>query len=114
MFKRKIEKELLNWKNNLSFNRKAFILKGLRQVGKTYIVSKFAKENYENVAYINFKLDPNKKECFKDAGNVDSLILNISSKMKDVHFIPNKTVLIFDEIQECSAARASIKSFMGS
>ena len=112
MFKRKIEKELLNWKNNLSFNRKAFILKGLRQVGKTYIVSKFAKENYENVAYINFKLDPNKKECFKDAGNVDSLILNISSKMKDVHFIPNKTVLIFDEIQECSAARASIKSFM--
>ena len=45
MFKRKIEKELLNWKNNLSFNRKAFILKGLRQVGKTYILKEFGKEN---------------------------------------------------------------------
>ena len=64
MFRRKIENELLNWKNNLNFNKKAFILKGLRQVGKTFIVRKFAKENFKNVIYINFKLSPEMKICF--------------------------------------------------
>ena len=56
MFKRKIEEELKIWKENLSIKKKAFILKGLRQIGKTTSILKFANENYENVIYINFKL----------------------------------------------------------
>lgn len=112
MFKRKIEKELIEWKKNLSFNKKAFVLKGLRQVGKTYIVRKFAEENYKNVVYINFKLDAEIKMCFKDNLNVDILIMNLSSKINNVLFVPFETVIILDEIQECSAARSAIKAFV--
>lgn len=112
MFKRKLEKELLLWKQELVISKKAFVLKGLRQVGKTYTVKKFANENFENVVYINFKLEIDMKNCFQGNLSVDELILNISSKKINSSFVPYKTVLIFDEIQECSAARASIKAFM--
>lgn len=112
MFKRKVEFELTEWKKSLSIHKKAFVLKGLRQVGKTYIVKKFAFENYENVIYINFKEELIMKQCFNDNLSVDELIMKISSRKSDAFFVPNKTVLIFDEIQECSAARAAIKPFM--
>lgn len=59
MFKRKIEAELIEWKKSLMIKKKAFILKWLRQTGKTFIVKKFANENYNNVVYINFKVDLN-------------------------------------------------------
>lgn len=112
MFKRKIEEELKIQKENLSIKKKAFILKGLRQIGKTTSILKFANENYENVIYINFKLEQSLKLCFDGDLSVDKLITNISSSKSNCKFIANKTVLIFDEIQECSGARASIKSFM--
>lgn len=112
MFKRKIEEELKIWKENLSIKKKAFILKGLRQIGKTTSILKFANENYENVIYINFKLEQSLKLCFDGDLSVDKLITNISSSKSNCKFIANKTVLIFDEIQECFGARASIKSFM--
>ena len=112
MFKRKIEKELEQWKKSLSFKRKAFILKGLRQVGKTKSITEFAKNNYEHVVNINFKLEPSMKSAFNGDLDVDTLITNISALKKDAVFIPHKTVLILDEIQECSGARASIKSFV--
>lgn len=53
MLKRKMYKELLEWKN--SKNKKPLVIKGLRQIGKTYIVKKFAKENYKNVIYLDFR-----------------------------------------------------------
>ena len=112
MFKRKIEEELTNWKKNLSINRKAFVLKGLRQIGKTYIVKKFAYENYKNVIYINFKIELDMKQCFNGNLLIDELIVNISSKKPGVLFIPNQTVIILDEIQECAGARAAIKPFV--
>ena len=112
MFKRKIEEELKKWKESLEIKKKAFVLKGLRQVGKTFIVQKFARENYKNVIYINFKVEVEMRDCFSYNLVVDELITNISSKKKDAIFIPYQTVIIFDEIQECSAARASIKPFM--
>ena len=112
MFKRKIEEELQKWKESLKIKKKAFVLKGLRQVGKTFIVQKFARENYKNVIYINFKVEVEMRDCFSYNLVVDELITNISSKKKDAIFIPHQTVIIFDEIQECSAARASIKPFM--
>ncbi len=112
MFRRKIEDKLRLWKANLKTNKKAFVLKGLRQVGKTYIVKKFAKENYKHVIYINFKVEIDMKSCFKGNLNVDELIKNISAKKIGSFFIPGETVLILDEIQECSGARASIKPFM--
>ena len=111
-FERKIISEFKLWKENLKNKRKALVIKGLRQIGKTYIVKKFAKENYDNVILIDFKKEPSMKKCFDSDLNVDELVINISANKPGVFFIPHKTVLIFDEIQECSAARASIKSFM--
>ena len=112
MFERKIESELNNWKESLNYKKKAFLLKGLRQVGKTVIIKKFAEENYENVVYINFKVEIEVKKAFDGNLNVDEIIRNISFIKIDSKFVPYKTVLIFDEIQECSGARSSIKSFM--
>ena len=60
MLKRKIEKYLADWKR--SDNKKPLVIKGVRQCGKTYIVKKFAKENYENMVYMNFILEPD-REC---------------------------------------------------
>ena len=54
MYKRKIMDELIAWKNSTG-KKKSLVIKGMRQIGKTYIVQAFAKENYENVVYINFK-----------------------------------------------------------
>lgn len=112
MFKRKIESEFMKWKDSLSKKRKAFVLKGLRQVGKTVSIKSFAKKTYENVVYINFKAEKTLKQAFDGDLSVDVLITNISSLKPDAKFIPHKTVIIFDEIQECSGARASIKSFV--
>lgn len=112
MFERKIEKELYKWKESLQFKKKAFVLKGLRQVGKTFIIKKFANENYENVIYINFKTDIELKKCFNGDLNVNDIITNISFIKSKEKFIPYKTVILLDEIQECSGARASIKPFM--
>ena len=112
MFKRKIEKELELWKKSLYIKRKAFVLKGLRQVGKTKSITEFAQQNYEHVVYINFKLEANLKMAFNGDLSVDTLVSNISVLKPDAIFIPHKTVLILDEIQECSGARAAIKSFV--
>lgn len=112
MFRRKIEKELESWKESLSLKRKAFVLKGLRQVGKTKSITEFAKKHYEHVVLINFKLEPSLKAAFNGDLNVDTIIANISALKADAIFVAHKTVLVLDEIQECSGARAAIKSFV--
>lgn len=112
MFKRKIEKELKEWKESLKFKKKAVIVKGLRQVGKTSIIRKFAEENFENVIYINFKVEIDVKKAFDSNLRVDEILTNISVLKPGSQFKEGKTVFIFDEIQECSGARASIKPFM--
>ena len=109
MLKRKIETDLLKWKK--SENRKPLVIKGIRQCGKTYIVQKFAKENYENVVYMNFILEPDKKSAFAGNVDVDTIILNLSALIPGSRFISGKTCIIMDEIQECREARTSLKSF---
>ena len=111
-FKRKIIKEFDLWKESLKSKKKALLIKGLRQIGKSFIVEKYAKDNYENVVKIDFKKEPSMKKCFDTDLVVDTLITNISANKLGALFVPYKTVIILDEIQECSAARASIKSFM--
>ena len=60
MLKRKIEDELIRWKRR--GDRMSLVVKGARQVGKTYIIDKFAKENYEHYTYINFDENPAYRE----------------------------------------------------
>ena len=112
LFKRKIEYEIANWQKSLSLKKKALVIKGLRQIGKTSIVKKYAYEHYENVIYIDFKKELRLKKIFEEDLSVNSILQNLSAYKPGIVFIPYKTVLIFDEIQECSGARASIKYFM--
>ena len=109
MLKRKIESVLAEWKT--SGAKKPLVIKGIRQCGKTYIVQKFAKENYENVVYMNFILEPDKKSAFAGNIDVDTITLNLSALIPGSRFIEGKTCIILDEIQECREARTALKSF---
>ena len=109
MLKRRIETYLSDWKK--SDNKKPLVIKGVRQCGKTYIVKKFAKENYENVVYMNFILEPDKKSAFAGNLDVDTIVLNLSALIPDSRFVSGKTCIILDEIQECKEARTALKSF---
>ena len=79
---------------------------------KLILQKKFARENYDTVILIDFKKEPSMKKCFDTDLNVDNLVINISANKPGALFIPHKTVIILDEIQECSDARVSIKSFI--
>lgn len=109
MFKRKIYADLMEWYKNS--DKKPLIIKGLRQVGKTRIVQQFAEENYKNVVYIDFRLNTSIRKVFEGDFDIDSLTRNMSIYLTDVKFIPYKTVIIFDEIQDCPNARSSLKYF---
>lgn len=105
--KRKIYQGLLNWKN--SAKRKPLILQGARQVGKTYIVNIFAQKEYTNYVYCNFEKEKGLEDFFKDL-NPKSIIRKLASyKRKEI--FPEKTLLIFDEIQACPQAITSLKYF---
>ena len=109
MLRRKIETVLAEWKK--SENRKPLVIKGIRQCGKTYIVQKFARENYGNVVYMNFILEPDKKSAFAGNLDVNTIILNLSALIQGSRFVSGKTCIILDEIQECKEARTALKSF---
>ena len=110
MFRRKIMAELEAWKNS-SGKKKALVIKGLRQIGKTYSVREFAKENYKNVVYVNFKENESAKKIFDYDLNVNRIIIDLSALIPNSRFEEGNTVIIFDEIQECANARSSIKPF---
>ena len=103
-----ITKKLVEWKN--SKDRKPLILKGARQVGKTYILKEFGKNNYENIAYFNFDHDDNLAELFKNTKNPKRIIEQLSL-VDGKKIMPQKTLIIFDEIQECPNALNSLKYF---
>lgn len=109
MLERKIEKDLIEWKNNT--NKKCLLIMGARQVGKTYIIDKFAKENYENYIYINFELFPSLKRIFDGDLDINTLRMNIEVNFPDKKLVPNKTIIFLDEIQSCPNARVALKTF---
>ena len=112
MFVRKIMDTLIRWKQSGICNRKALVIKGLRQIGKTFIVREFARQHYANEVYINFKNNNSAKAVFDDDLIVDRLTMDLSAIMPGTQFVPGNTLIIFDEIQECANARASIKAFV--
>lgn len=109
LLKRKIDKYLIEWKNNP--NRMPLIIKGARQIGKTESIRKFAKENYKNVIEINFALQNQFKTIFDDGFEVDTIIKNISLINPNLEFIPGKTLIFFDELQDCINCATSLKAF---
>lgn len=109
LLKRKIDKYLIEWKQNP--DRKPLIVKGARQIGKTESIRNFAKTYYQNEIYINFVLQKQYKDIFDDGFEVDSIIKNISLRNPDLEFIPEKTLIFFDELQDCVNCATSLKSF---
>jgi len=107
VLKRKIEKQLLEWKNNS--DRNPLIVKGARQVGKTYSIDKFCKDNYKHYYYIDFNESPNFKDVFE--GNLDkaSIIKNLTLEIPGLKLEKGETVIFLDEIQNCPNARTALK-----
>ncbi len=105
---RKIINDLLKWKNDK--NRKPLILRGARQVGKTYIIKQFGSENYDGVAYFNFDHDTELYNLFENSKDPKRIIEQLSF-IYGKAIIPEKTLIVFDEIQECADALNSLKYF---
>lgn len=106
--KRLILDKLLVWKK--SPYRKPLILKGVRQVGKTWILKKFGRLYYDSVAYFNFDENPEFKQFFQLTKDVNRILQNLmlvsSQKIE-----PDKTLIIFDEVQDCPEVINSLKYF---
>lgn len=109
MLKRKIELVLLEWKNKA--DKKPLIVKGARQIGKTESIRLFAKQNYENLVEINFALQKKFRSVFDDGYEVDSIIKNISFLDPTLKFVPGRTLIFFDELQDQPDCATSLKSF---
>lgn len=105
---RKIMEDLKTWKNKK--NRLPLILKGARQVGKTWILQKFGEECFEDVLYINFENENYIGDLF--SGNIEpKRIIEFLSAIHHKKIEPEKTLIIFDEIQELPRALTSLKYF---
>ena len=107
MLKRKMMDVLVEWK--MENGKKCLLLKGARQVGKTFIIREFAKQNYESIVEINFLTNPEFKDAFEGDLKMDELIKKISLRDGSLKFIPGRTLLFLDEIQECGNARTALK-----
>lgn len=107
--KRLIFNKFIEWKNSVS--RKPMLLKGARQVGKTYACLAFGKTYYDNVVYFHFEGDKKALHQIFDADlNPHRIIEEIAFYSKQ-SIIPGKTLIIFDEIQACEKALTSLKYF---
>lgn len=106
---RKIDTYLEQWKNDA--NHKPLIVKGPRQVGKTESIRRFAEQNYQSVIYINFVEEPKYKMITGDGYNTDAIIKNISLLDTSKSFVPQKTLIFFDELQDFPEIATALKFF---
>ena len=106
--KRYTFEKLKTWKE--SKNRKPLVIRGARQVGKTWLMKAFAKEFYKNLAYVSFVDMPDAKNIFEGNYDLDDILLSLSVLTK-VQIKPNDTLIILDEIQECERALNALKFF---
>lgn len=105
---RRIQRKLIDWKN--SEIRKPLVLQGARQVGKTWLLKQLGKAEFDDVAYFNFEEQPELKQFFEHTKDVQRIVQNLSL----VHgkaILPHRTLIIFDEIQECNDALNTLKYF---
>lgn len=105
---RNIIRNLIQWKN--SADRKPLVLTGVRQCGKTHILKTFAKSEFDNFCYINFEANQKYHEIFEYDFDVKRIISEIEI-LENIKITEQKTLLIFDEIQDCPKALTSLKYF---
>ena len=107
--KRKIDSFLCDWKKNSNHN--PLIVKGARQIGKTESILHFAKQNYDNVVYINFVEEPKYKNITVDGYKPEQICKNISLLNPEVKFTKGSTLIFFDELQDFPEIATSLKFF---
>lgn len=107
MLKRKIANDLIEWKKRE--DKLCLLVKGARQVGKTFIIDEFAHANYKYYTRINFDENPAYKAIFDGDLDVETLIKQISLRVSNAELIPNETLIFLDEIQNCPRARTALK-----
>ncbi len=106
--KRYAMQQLIAWKNKP--NRKPLILKGARQVGKTWLMKEFGRTQFQKVAYVTFYNNQRMKRVFDDDYDIRRIIMNINIEAK-VEVTPGDTLIILDEIQEAPRAMEALKYF---
>ena len=107
--RRKFYDRLVQWK--ATKHQECLLVKGARQVGKTFIVEKFGREQYESFIEINFILEPDACSIFEGSLKAEDLYRKISAYDATRRMVPGRTLIFLDEIQECANARTALKSF---
>ena len=107
MLKRKATAYIKNWMDTK--DKKCLVVQGARQTGKTYIIERFAEENFEELLEINFKQMPSAMDIFAGDLTVDNMIMAMRFRFPERKIVPGKTLIFLDEIQECQEAITSLK-----
>ena len=106
--KRNAIQDLINWK--ASEDRKPLVMRGARQVGKTWLMKEFGQSCYESYVYFNFDEEDELKSIFETNKNPHRII-ELLSMISGEKILPGETLIIFDEIQECPEALNTLKYF---
>lgn len=111
MLKRKIYAELLNWKKQRAEEhvRKCLLVKGARQVGKSFIIKAFGAREYQSFVCIDFFRQPDLKAIFEGELSSEEILKRMTAYLRDFRLVPGSTLLFLDEIQRCGNARTAIK-----
>ncbi|MBI5555283.1 MAG: AAA family ATPase [Elusimicrobia bacterium] len=105
--KRELEQELFNWKEHK--DRLPLLLRGARQVGKSYLIEEFGKKAFKNMVVVNFEFRPELKQCFTTLDPIE--IINKLQLLRGVTIEAENTLLFLDEIQECPKAIMALRYF---
>lgn len=104
--KRKIEEEFSAFYRRNA--KEALLVDGARQVGKTFSIREFGEKNFSSVVEINFIENPRAKAIFNDVASAEDVLMRISG-LPGAKLIPGKTLIFFDEVQECPEVVTYIK-----
>lgn len=107
MLKRKAIDQIEDWIGTK--DRKCLVVQGARQIGKTFVVERFAERHYDELLEINFKEMPSAAEIFRGDLSVDTMVMAMRFRFPEKRIASGKTLIFLDEIQECEEAITSLK-----
>lgn len=111
VFRRKLYDKMLQWKSERNGST-ALLIKGARRVGKSTLAETFAKNEYESYLFIDFtEVSQDVRDMFEDISDLDSLFFQLQFKFH-TRLYPRKSVIVFDEVQNCPLARQSIRKLV--
>ena len=108
ILERELMKSLVKWK--MAPRRKPLILKGARQVGKTWLMKEFGRRYFQNIVYINFDNNPRMQQIFEQDYDIRRILLAFQVETGE-SIRPQETLIILDEVQEAPQAISALKYF---